>query len=277
MKIIIPTALQNILKVIKTSFVIWKHALIKTIPFSLIYLIINSLLLAPLDKLAKIDDKFLDQFSLSLLFSGKYLLIASKIVLSSFVFFVANASIIYILNKVDSNENVSFTQAIKVGYKKTFLQLLIFILELVMVGGPILLILILWGFPNISGHFKLATCFVCALAFILGYIILVYLMFAIYQLIIEENSIIDSIKNSFNLISGNWWYMFGVYLICSVVSYLYDLVFDHLFIKDSVYVSFFLKNSFSTILGLPLLHAFMITILYNLKTKKRAWLEVGIK
>ncbi len=44
MKIIIPTALQNILKIIKTSFVLWKHALIKTIPFSLIYLIINSLL-----------------------------------------------------------------------------------------------------------------------------------------------------------------------------------------------------------------------------------------
>ena len=270
MKIIIPTALQNILKVIKTSFMIWKHALIKTIPFSLICLIINSLFLAPFLDKSKIDDKFLDQFSLSLLFSGKYLLIASKIMLSSFVFFVANASIIYILNKVDRNENVSFTQAIKVGYKKTFLQLLIFILELVMVGGPILLILILWGFPNISGHFKLATCFVCALAFIPGYIILVYLMFAIYQLIIEENSIIDSIKNSFNLISGNWWYMFGVYLICSVVSYLYDLVFDHLFIKDSVYASFFLKNSFSIILGLPLLHAFMITILYNLKTKKRA-------
>ncbi len=86
MKIIIPTALQNILKIIKTSFVLWKHALIKTIPFSLIYLIINSLLLAPFLGKSKIDDKFLDQFSLSLLFSGKYLLIASKIVLSSFVF-----------------------------------------------------------------------------------------------------------------------------------------------------------------------------------------------
>ncbi len=133
MKIIIPTALQNILKVIKTSFMIWKHALIKTIPFSLIYLIINSLLVANfLDKLAKVDAyKFLDQFSLNILFSGKYLLIASKIMLSNIVFFIANTSIIYILNKVNSNENVHFTQAIKVGYKKAFIQLLIFILEFV--------------------------------------------------------------------------------------------------------------------------------------------------
>ncbi len=103
-------------------------------------------------------------------------------------------------------------------------------------------------------------------------------MFAMYQPIIEDDSIIDSIRNSFNLILGNWWYMFGAFLIIyAVAPYLYNLVFDRFIIKDSVYVSFFLKNSFSAILGLPLLHAFMITILYSLKAKKRAELEVGIK
>ncbi|MGA2846949.1 MAG: hypothetical protein ABSF68_16180, partial [Candidatus Acidiferrales bacterium] len=154
--------------------------------------------------------------------------------------------------------------------------------------GPILLILILWFFLNTNDlflcfeyfkeYFKFVIYLVFVLASIPGYIIFVYLMFATYQPIIEDDSIIDSIKNSFNLISGNWWYMFVVSLIIySVAPYIYNLVFDHLFIKDSVYVSFFLKNIFSAIFGLPLLHAFMITILYSLKEKKRAVLEAGIK
>lgn len=279
---------QNIFEIIRTSFILCKHSLVKTIPFSLIYLVASTILVATFfDELSEVDHKFLAQFSFNLLFSGKYLLLASKITLLIMIYLATHATIMYVLNRSYCNENVHFTQAMKVGYKKVFIQLLICILDLVvLVVGPILLILIfICSFPNIITdtfiHFKyleFAIYLVFILASIPGSVIFIYLMFASYQAIIEEDNIIDSVKNSFNLIVGNWWYMLGAFLIIYAASntlpYASNFVFSHFSIKDRVYVNFFLKNSLPVIFGTPWIHAFMITILYNLRAKKRASLEV---
>ena len=99
---------------------------------------------------------------------------------------------------------------------------------------------------------------------------------------IFQKGVKTSNKNSFNLIVGNWWYMLGAFLIIyaainTALPYASNFVFSHFSIKDRVYVNFFLKNSLPVIFGTPWSHAFMITILYNLRAKKRASLEVIVK
>lgn len=257
---------QNIFKVIKTAFLIWKRSLIKTIPFSLIFMIAYLVLVDVFfQKLANYN---YEQFSLNLIFNKNHLLSGSKVILFVIIFSITNASTMYIINKVANDENVHFSQALTIGSKKAFSQLLIFILYfMILLIAPMLLIVLLYIIPNAFLYFKFVIYLYIILAFIPSIIMMVYFMFAMYQLIIEENSIIDAFKNSFTLVLGNWWYTFGTFLIISTIPSICSFIFDNFYIKNSIYINFFLKNSFSIIFITPLSYAFIIAVLYNLKAK----------
>ncbi len=284
MKIIIPTEPQNIPNVIKTGLLIWKHILNKTIPFSLIFITLNSILVAVLGD--KINNYSLDQFSLNLLFSKSNLLLGSMIIIYAIVFATTNAGMIYIVNKTIHNESVLFNQAVAKGFKKAFSQLLIFILYLMIATiGPCLLFILLLSIPKIITTFasKSIIYLCCILFFTPGMIILVYFMFAMYLAIIEEHSVINSIKNSFKLVSGNWWHTLGAFLTINSISSVCSLLLNKFSAKvvtiimsteHNLCINFFLKNSLSTIFITPLTYAFIMAMLYNLQAKKRCTLEL---
>ncbi|MGD0465381.1 MAG: hypothetical protein ABSA84_01615 [Gammaproteobacteria bacterium] len=272
MKIIIPTKPQNMLQIIKTSFSIWKRALIKTIPFSLISIIAHSILMPVfLDFWDKLRGYKWDQFSLNLIFSKHCILLGGTIVLYAIVFSITNVSIIYIINKIANNENVYFSQAITTGANKAFSQLLIHILYfIIFVIAIALFMVVLFTFPmDDLLHLKLTIYICCILPFIPSAIIFVYIMFANYLLIIEENSIVDSIKNSFKLVLGNWRYTFGAFLMISILHSACSFILDSFSVNDII------RNSFSIIFIAPFNSAFIIAILYNLIAKNRDKLEIN--
>jgi hypothetical protein len=80
-------------------------------------------------------------------------------------------------------------------------------------------------------------------------------------------------KNSFKLVSENWWYAFGTFIIINTGSYPFHVIFKNFSVKDSVHINYFLQNSFSIIFIAPLSCAFAIALLYNLRAKNRSKLE----
>ncbi len=115
-------------------------------------------------------------------------------IVSQIIGFMMLISIVYSINKSVHNENISFNQAIKISCKKILPLILLGILSLiVIIVGMILLVI-----PGIFCMISLA--------------------FSNFFVIVEENSVVNSMKKSFRLVSGNWWYTFGAILIISLIS-----------------------------------------------------------
>ncbi len=279
---------QTIFKMIKISWIMWKKALYQTIPFSLICLAVNTFLLDTF-----IHNQQNSSQEVSNYFVLSFPIIISKFVFEMVIFSITTASIIYILNKTARNESICFVEAIKVGFKKWFTVFIIYILEFAVLGIGIIIAYLSMGIflklvapinNTLLLYLKIITpepktfmyylitiemLLWVMLTLIPSVIIEVYLTFSSYLPIIEENGIVRSIKNSFRVISGSWRYMFVVCLITFVIIFICSFLSNKCSLHNNVRINYFLTNFPITIFIIPFFHAFIITMLYNFKTKKQ--------
>lgn len=199
----------TIFKIIIASYLTWKKSLLMTIPFGLISLIAPYMLVPDFVYKQISDQELLDSLSFGLV---------SRVVLNFIILLMTRISIIYIINNIVVDKKTYLLQTIKLSLKKCLAMLALEIAKLMVTFSPILFF-IPKTFLSVFLHSnKLSLYICCLLAMIPGVIINVYFMPAIYLLIIDENNIVSSIKNSFYIISGRWWYMCGVFLITVGIS-----------------------------------------------------------
>lgn len=168
-------------------------------------------------------------------------------------------SIIYRINKFINGEHVSFSQAVLINREKLL---------------PVIAICLIYSFAVLIG---------ILLLIVPGIILSVYLFFSVYLVILEKNiTIIASIKSSYKIVSGNWWFTSWVIsIIILIVVLFYFLNISLLFLVSAFIVKklsleeFVIMENIKIIIEIfipimnlfiiPFCHSSILATLYNLR------------
>lgn len=102
---------------------------------------------------------------------------------------ILNAGMIYRIDSIVQNKDLGFKHALYIGFRKAPVLMIASLLYLLsVVGGLIFLI-------------------------VPGLILLISLVFSTYLVVITDIKVLNSLKVSYRLVSGHWWYVAGVSLL----------------------------------------------------------------
>lgn len=115
--------------------------------------------------------------------------------------------LLYLCNQQANKTEIKYGEAIFTAIKKSFIYLPISALRLAMV----LWVLLFIDHKNLLPILMITWLIPCIY-------LLIMLYFAVINVMLGNNSIIIAIKNSYQMVSGNWWWVFSRVIICLVLS-----------------------------------------------------------
>jgi len=176
--------------------------------------------------------------------------------LNSVLMLILNAGMVYRIHSIIQKKDLGFKHALYIGFRKTpFLFIVSFLFLLGVVGGLMLLI-------------------------IPGLMLFIFLIFSTYLVIIADIKVLDSLKESYRLVSGHVWYvscvvsllilfcLMGAVLLTIVVMAIIQLSAAFNFGVPTEAVAFFLVvliYSWYT----TYIYSNMLVLLYDLQIKSR--------
>ena len=178
-------------------------------------------------------------------------------------------SITHRINTFINGEYVSFRQAILINSEKLL---------------PVIAVGIIYGCAVLMG---------ILLLIVPGIMLSIYLFFALYLVIIDKNiTIIESIKSSYKLVAGHWWFTSWVISIIILIVMLFYLLNISLLLLVSVFIVKKLSlevldimkdikiiiEIFTHILNLfimPFCHSITLATLYNLRLLKKSKIVIN--
>jgi hypothetical protein len=253
----IPTTPQTLTQVVKTGISLWRITLKQTFPFGLIFAI-TSLAFHFLFPPISIQQNTVPLLTPKL-FGNVGLWVAFLIILVWL-----HAALVTCINQAAQGHYLRFHEIIYSSLQRVYSLSLVMILSFSAIGVGFLFFII----P--------------------GLILSVFFIFSAYIVVIEEKGVIASIRESFKLVAGNWWYTMSAFstvsLIYFIIAFLFNLIgfgldflflmmVENLFAKASgvkVYVTS-VTNGLIIALLYPLYHACIMAMFYDLRLKKKRY------
>jgi hypothetical protein len=255
--IAIPNRPQTVGELIKTGFRIWTGSFRAIVPLAIIFATLTILYEAGLHALGIKYDYNLNVFFYYSDRTDKLLILTAVFLV--FVFII-NAAMLWRMHAINRRETNTFMGSLVKGFKKSFVFFMACILTLSMVlGGTVLFI-------------------------VPGVVLSVSLIFAPYLAVISNEGLFGSIRESFRLVSSQWWFtataFFAVtlgFLVLSIfvgaitigLDTLRGLMTNESFsVNQKEYISYIID--FVVIMLLyPLFNSCIMAMLYDLQVKKK--------
>ncbi len=245
--VIVPTQPQTAWQVVRSGFALWQSTFRFVGPFSIGFATINA---------------WYDYDSINVV---DHSLGAPSVFVMGMLSMWIHASIIDAMHRARANQDYHCLRGLNSLKKTAMFFLVVMVTISIILAGTLCLI-------------------------IPGIILSIYLVFSPYLVIIDEGGIAQSIRNSFATIENYWWFLSNRLSIIALI--LFTLMLGVLFVTFGICVFFRDKIVtdvtvqikmvtipvlwFSNAFLYPLLHAFMLETLYDLRLRKKRFKKAEI-
>jgi hypothetical protein len=254
---------QTVFQVVGNGYRLWIQTFSKAFPFALLVGVLNVCLQLGMARYTNLyaDASTVDQQAVvaadSAGFSGALLLSTLAFTIISLIL---HAGMAYRINAAANETEVAFDQAFYVGCKKAFSLMGVYFLNFVAIMiGFILLIA-----P--------------------GFVVAVFMVFSYLIVVITDKSAMESVRESFRLVSGNFWRVIGCFILMTLVYIAIALllglaigligVVAGSLMDSEVRNAHFAQYGGIVVMGVgftilyPLFTTFLLAILYDLQNRK---------
>lgn len=194
----IPTRRQRLNGILKTGFRIWKGSFRAVVPFSLLFALATITYETLLSRFGLEYDLRYNVFFYYSENNSKYFLIT--LVFLALVF-ILNSGMIYQMHQATQKTRLKFHDGLLVGFEKSFMFFMVcFLAFLMIIFGTLLFV-------------------------VPGVIFSVCVIFSPYLVVISKNGILSSIRESFRLVSGHWWFTATVFFVITLGFLAFSVLF----------------------------------------------------
>ncbi len=246
----LPEQPQTISDIVRTGFWIWKATIKQAMPFALALAILNLVFQMLMQWLGAGE-------ALNYLSSSSSLMEvnAPELTMPSFsvfvcvsaylaIFMILYTAMIYGIDRSIHFERLQPRIVFQVGLQKAL---------------PFLAVTILSGLIMLVGFF---------LFIIPGVMASVYLLFAPYILVTSDKGVVDSLRESYRLVSGSWWFTSTAFSVAILIFIVIALLGNFAEYEQNYLV--WITDGIVILLMYPMGISFMLALLYDLQNRKKS-------